>query len=46
MEDKCECGMPLSDKASCKCNPKLCLHCCACDENCDCKCNEKAKANK
>jgi len=44
--DKCGCGMPLSDETRCKCNPKSCIHCCECPDDCKCGCKEKAKKDK
>jgi len=43
-EKKCPCGMPLSDETECKCNPDVCIHCCECDNNCECGCKKKASA--
>lgn len=41
-EKKCACGMPLDEKTTCKCNDEVCIHCCECEEDCDCGCAEKA----
>lgn len=45
MEDKkCACGMPLTKETTCTCNPELCIHCCECDEDCECGCADLAEA--
>lgn len=47
MEDdqkRCECGMPLDAKSTCECAGDKCVHCCECEDGCECNCKEKAKA--
>ena len=46
MEDnKCvECGMPTDETTKCTCTPENCVHCCKCEEGCECNCKEKSDA--
>lgn len=40
-EKTCECGMPLDETSKCKCDEKICVHCCECPEDCKCNCAAK-----
>lgn len=40
---KCECGMPLTEETECKCEKGVCIHCCNCEEDCECGCSDKAE---
>lgn len=47
MEDetkKCGCGMPLTEKTTCACQPEVCIHCCSCEPDCTCSCQIKKEA--
>ena len=43
---KCACGMPLSEKTQCNCQPDKCAVCCECADDCACGCKAKADAIK
>ncbi len=41
-----ECGMPIDEKTKCQCSEdgtEKCVHCCECEEGCECNCREKAQ---
>ena len=40
---KCACGMPLDEKTECKCEKGVCIHCCNCEDDCECGCQDKAE---
>ena len=45
-EEKCACGMPLTEETKCNCKPDNCAICCECSEDCQCGCVEKSKKIK
>lgn len=46
MDKKCECGMPLDENTTCKCEPGVCFYCCHCPKDCPCGCKGKAESQQ
>lgn len=42
-QEKCECGMPLTDENRCSCEPTKCAKCCSCGPDCTCGCKQKSE---